>query len=93
MSATAENTTRTLRLYSMSRLQQHMLARQLCSDARDVGACDGADGAAELGHGAVVLRPAVQPHVRVGQPRRHRQCPPVGAHKRACVDETQASQQ
>ena len=53
--------------------------------AADVRAGQRADATAELGHGAVVLRAAEQPHVRIGQVLGHWQRLAVRTHKRACA--------
>ena len=49
--------------------------------ARNIGAGDGPDSGAEFSHGTVVLSPAVQAHVRVGQPLWYREGRPVRPNK------------
>ena len=54
--------------------------------ARDVRAWERADSRAELGHRAVVLRAAVEPHVRVGEVAGGAQGFAAGEHERAAAD-------
>jgi hypothetical protein len=54
----------------------------------DVGAGEFPDAGAELGHCAVVLGAAEEPHVRVGQALRHRQRLGIRAHKCACTQQS-----
>ena len=54
----------------------------------DVGAGEFPNAGAELGHCAVVLGAAEEPHVRVGQALWHRQRLGIRAHKCACAQQS-----